>query len=301
MMKKQINLLLKIIFGVSILSILFYKIGVDNLLDTISKTKPEFMIIVFCLYLVSFIIGAINLKILFDPVYKFKFKTIFKHSTKSWAIGLITPGKIGEYSIAYFIKEYVDIGKSVAIITIDKIITIIVLCLMAITGTFVFFNLNDALKIIAGIIILISILIVSIFSEKIRELIKHYLLRKKAKMFSGFSSTLKDYTISKKKVLLINFWLTFLKWSISTISTYLLIKGMGGQTGFLILFPLTAITTIVALIPISLSGLGTKELTAVFLYNLIGIDAQITLSVHIVLIFFNYIFAFFFLLAYKVK
>jgi len=212
---------------------------------------------------------------------------------------LITPGKIGEYSLAYFIKDSVDIGRSVAVVTIDKIITVIVLCLMTITGAFVFFEFSDALKIIALIVLLVSVIIGSVFSRKLRELVKRYFLRKKAKVFSGFSTTLKEYTSSKKKILAINFGLTFLKWSTSTIGIYILITSMGEQTGFFILFPLTAVTTIVALIPISLSGLGTKELTAVFLYNLIGIEAQITLSVHIILLFFNYFFTLLFLLMYK--
>ena len=300
-MSKKINIFLKILVSVILLSLLVYKIGLKKLIDTLLKIDSRFLWIVLSFYLILFVLGAINLKILFDSLVRIKLKDMFRYYVLSWAVGLVTPGKIGDYSIAYFLKKKINLGKSIAITTIDKIITVVVLFIMSIFGFFIFLEYYDAIKIMLIIIVLLCVLGGVLFSKKIKDFVKKYLLKDKAKMFTGFSKTLNLFVRRKKKILLINFILTLFKWILASVISYYLIISFGIQTEFLILIPITAMTLIISLVPISLSGLGVKELTAVYLYGLVGIDASIAMGVHVLILCFNYGFALLFSLAYKIR
>jgi hypothetical protein len=231
------------------------------------------------------VIGAVNLFILTIPFKeKIKFKDLLRYSYFSWSYGLFLPGKVGEFSLVYFLKnEGVDMGKTLALSFIDKINTILVVGIFSGVGIFLLLS-NKAFYFILFFLffgMIVSILTIS--SNNIRKIIRDYILRSYAKKFKGFFRTFKSYFFESLSFLILNFLVTILKWFFNALSIYFIFRGFGISIDIIWILLLTSITILLSLVPISLSGLGVRESAAIYLYLLIGVKSEITASVYLIL------------------
>ena len=289
--RKNLALLLKWIFGLFVLIFLFYKVGIKNVYKTLLMLNPFLFLIIILMYALLFVIGAVNVKILVDCTKKLNFLKIIRYYLLSWSIGLFVPGRIGEFSIIYFLKrDDVSIGEGTTISVLDKLTTIITVSFLAITGFFIlpFFTRYEAIRLVFILVLVLFSLIFFIVTEKGRDIIKKYVLRRYSGKFAGFSKTFFHYIKNERLAILLNFVLTFIKWMIASFITYILFLSLGANLSFFYIVFIDAVVIIISLIPLTMSGLGVKEFAAVFLYQQIGAPAQITLSVYLVSTFLNY-------------
>ena len=290
--RKNLALLLKWIFGLFVLIFLFYKVGIKNVYKTLLMLNPFLFLIIILMYTLLFVIGAVNVKILVDCTKKLNFLKILKYYILSWSVGLFVPGRIGEFSIIYFLKkEEIPIGKSSAIAIIDKLTTVITVSALAVVGFFVlpFFTRHEAIKLIILLVIAFSSIIFFIITDIGRKIIKKYVLKKYSEKCAGFSKTFFYYLEDKKLIIFLNTTLTLIKWLIASFITYILFLSFGINLNFFYIILIDAMVIILSLIPLTMSGLGIKESGAVFLYNQIGALPHVTLSVYVVSAFLNYL------------
>ena len=290
-MRQKILTTIKLLLGFFILFILFYKIGFGKIITTLENIDVFLLFISLIIYLIFFLVGSLNLKILLDGINrKINFLRLTKYYFLSWSIGLLAPGKVGDFSLIYFLKkEDIPIGEGTVIAIIDKIVTIIVLAIITILGflIFPFFTGVDALKI--AILFVGSLLIIALFmTTPGRNFIKKYILRKFATKFTGFSKTFFYFLKKKKAVLSLNFLLTILRVIVTSLIYFVLFISLGQNINLFYVILINSIGTIIALIPITISGLGIREVTAVFLYSQVGINSEITATVYLTLAIFNY-------------
>lgn len=289
-MKRKILNIIRFFVGFFILFILFYRIGFKKIIITFKEINLFLLFISVIIYLIFFLIGSLNLKILVDSLTKrINFLKLTKYYFLSWSIGLLAPGKIGDFSLVYFLKkENIPLGRGIVIPLIDKLVTIIVLSILSIVGFFVFFTGMDALKLM--VLLLIGFLVIVFFITDLgRTLIKKYILRKYSIKFKGFSKTFFYFLKKKKRILFLNFLLTITRVIITSMIYFVLFISLGQKINLIYIILINAIGTIIALIPITISGLGIREVTAVFLYNQIGVLNEITVTVYLTVTIFNYI------------
>jgi len=300
MKNKKLFAILKILISISILAILIYKIGIINIYDNI-KTISNFAIILYLLtYIISWPLSSINLILILHPLnIKIKFKEILYIRVFSWCIGLISPGRIGEFSLVYlFKKKNIPTGIGSLVFILDTLITLIIMSLISIIGFFTFFPTNQTLKLIIIITIPAIILILTIFTEKGRKLLIKLFLKKYASLFAGFSTSLIKI-IKEYKYLILNLILTTIKTISLSIIYYLLILEFGQSVSLYHVILIYSMTSLISLIPITLSGLGIRESASVYLYNLIGVNPTVIISIQIIYLTFNYTLATIAVLFYK--
>ena len=145
-----------------------------------------------------------------------------------------------------------------------------------------FFSYGQALRLIMIMIIGLVIMVYSILSERGRSFIRKHILRGFSKYFEGFSKTLFFYLKKQKKVLLLNFLLTLLKWVILALVISFLFVSFNSPMPFIYVLLISVITTIISLVPISISGLGVREASAVYLFSKVGATIVITASVQLI-------------------
>ena len=301
-MKKELSLFLRLIFSISIILILFYKIGPKDIIQTFVKVNLLYTPLIILAIIFTVLLGALNLKILIDCINKIKFLKILRYYLLSWAIGLFVPGKMGEFSIVYFLKkEDISIGQSLAISIMDKLITVVTLSFLTIAAFFVIPVKTDVVQFILVLSVIFGIVLFFIVTEIGRGIIKKYVLRKYAEKFAGFSKTFFYYLKDKKDALIINLILTFLKWILSSAAVAILFLAFDTTIRFYYIVLITAATIIVGLVPFTISGLGLRESVAVFFYNLISIKPSVVVSVYLIFNIINYLFAMIIFSAINVK
>lgn len=300
-MKKRIWTILRILFGICILLFLIYKVGFTNLINSLVKFNLIFLLPISIVLLISFFIGTLNIKILLKSMgAKINFFKLMKYYLISWSIGLVVPGKIGEFSIAYFLKkEGLEGGPSFIIPLMDKILTFLCVSLIASVGIFFFFGISNAIKLLLGTLVIVAISSILFLSERIRNLIKKYILGKYSNYFNKFSKTLKYMIKNSKKYLVMNIILTFAFWMVTAFVPFFIFKGFGVTVHWFFVLTISTIGTMLSIIPISISGLGVREGVGMLLYSQIAVPREAVLSMYLTVLAIKYLLAEFFILTLK--
>lgn len=292
-MKKRYLNLLRLLFGFSILFVLFYKVGFSKIIKTLATTNIIFIPFAALVYFLGIFIGAINLRMLLRTLeLKINILKFFKYFLLSFSIALLTPAKIGNFSLIYFLKkEGFGVGKTLSAFIVDKIMTLIVASLLCLIGVIIFFGTGKIWAILGLITMLLFCLYFVFISNIGRGLIKKYILKEYSLKFKGFSKSLFRFK-NHKRILLLNFTLTIIKNLFGASMIYLIFLSFNQNVSILLIYIINSVEYIISLIPVSINGLGIKESAGVFLYLSLGISSPIILSRYVISLSIRYILGF---------
>jgi hypothetical protein len=291
-MRKLIKNVIRLLLGLVILSILFYKVGFTAIYGTLLKTNFLYFPLVLFFYVLNFLIGTLNIKILLMPVNKkIPFWKLLKYGILSWSLGLFVPAKLGEFALVVFLKRLgLEMGKGMVVALIDKIATMIVLTSLAAVAFLRFFTPLQTIKLLGMILTVGIVMAFFLLSETGRGFIKRYVLRKYAERFIGFSKTFFYYLEKQRGILLLNLGITVVKWVVSALiiySTFFMFTNKIPTLMVIIL--ISSIVSISSIIPVTIGGLGVRESVAVALYALVGVAGSVTASVYLILLVLCYL------------
>ena len=283
--------LLRISIGIILLLAIYIKIGIGDLVSNISKANPLILSLTVIMLILSYFFAALNIKIITDFIRSLPYFLVWKYYALSWAIGLFFPGKLGEFSLAFFLKKNrFSMGEGIAVALIDKMITVACLGFLAVIGFFIYVGYIAAGYLFISLIALFLAFIFLVSNKTIRIFIRKNILRKYESKFSGFYRNFQGILRKKSKIFL-NILLTFIKWFFGSLAVFFVFLSLGTNVSIFQIYIINAVLTIVALIPITISGSGTVELAAIPLYALGGVSADITISAYLLIRIINYLMA----------
>lgn len=286
----KIKTFLKLTISLAIMFFLVYKIGFATIYETFITIDLAYLPLILIYFVFAEVVGLLNFWILCVPL-GVKLKKIVKPFFVSWALSFFIPGKFGELSIIYFLRHELKMGTSAAIYLFNKFTSFCIIVLIAAIGIIFFFKEKDLiyLTVITGLVIFLFFLIT--LHPKSRHLIVKFIPKKYSEKFQGFSSTFFDFFKKYKKIVLLKYVLTVIKWVANTAVVYYIFIAFNQPIPYFSIFLIHAIVSTIGFIPITISGLGLKEGSAVYLFSLIGISSVITLNVYLVQLVINYIIA----------
>ena len=267
-------------------------IGLEKIWLALRSTNLFILSLVLPIKLFSLLLNGVNITIFLQAIdRKINFLKVVVWSNLAWSIGLFFPGRVGEFSIIYFLKsEGVEFGESAAVALLDKMTTFFVLSALSIIGVFYYFNFTSALW-LAGILLVVMIGSIAVFlNARLRRLVKEYLLRKYARLFRGFNDSFRRI-LGNRKMMIGNTLVTAVKWFFSFSAFSVIFLSLGAAVKVTDVMMISSLATIISLIPISMGGIGLREYTAVYLFNGLGISPEITFVAYLLNTFINYIFA----------
>jgi len=282
---------LKLLIGLSIIAFLIHKIGFTEVYTALVNMNIIYLPVVFGLYLFSFFFEALSFKMLTLPLIdNISIKKLYCYSVLAWALALFAPGRLGDLSMIYFLKrEGVEVGQATFVTMANRLVAFVVLSMLSIAGFFHFFGIGETLKLIALLFMLFTSVSFWFLSNTGRDLVKRYILRGHSMKFKGFSKTLDHYLKNHKKMFLVIFFMILSKWAVLSTIVFLIFVSFGTTISLLSVIFISAMVTIVSLLPITPAGLGIREAGAVFLYGGIGLPPSITIGVYMVLNVLNYV------------
>src|SRR3989338_2208404 len=120
------------IIGIVLFLYIISRVNINKVIEGFSKIDIFWLFVTFFIFGVGHIIKAIRWKILIDS-YGIKYPLM--ESLKGWMAGyslsLITPGKVGDFARAYYLKDSLGTGKSLTTVIADRVIDVFVLFVMA--------------------------------------------------------------------------------------------------------------------------------------------------------------------------
>lgn len=287
----KIRNVLKLVFGLLFVFLIFYYIGFDRILSALKNFNLIYLLAIPPFVFLSYLGGVYNLHIFLSALnFKIRFWKLFKYYLLGLSVGMFTPGRLGEFSMIYFFrKEGIPLGKGAAISFLDKLISFIAASMVAVVALFVFvIPKNVVISLVVVIPLVLLIVIFFFFSEKGRYLINHYILRSYSKKFEGFSSVLFFFLKNKFHIVLLNFLVSIVKWFAIALMAHYVFLGFGFNVNPLYIFLITNFIAIVTLIPITFNGLGFIELSIIFFYSKINVPSNIVISENLIAIICSY-------------
>jgi hypothetical protein len=279
------------IVGIGIFIYLLIKLDITQVFGEFKTLNWNYILI--ALILVTVFLAVQTLK-WFILAKRQKINVPFREAIKIDLIsnfyGFVTPSKIGSIVRTDYLKKYGgDTGKGISNFVLDKFLDLSSLCLI-IMGFGFLINQKLVSENYFYFVLILFVIMASLFLIFYKKSNTRFLLkiiyrklipeRLKEKTRMLFESFYKD--IPSLGFLLFAFIVNLLNWIINYTIMYFIGLALGIDVKISYFLMILPISTLVAQIPITINGLGTRELTMIGLFSLLGVSAVKVFSMSII-------------------
>lgn len=265
--------------GLLIMSYIINSVGYDNLSQIFKKTRVLNIFLGILIFFTAMNVRALKWKILFKAA-NYEISNIFLHYFMIASLSIFMPLKSGDFVLPFLKKR--NTKKGISIIMLDKLLEMGVLLLFA-SLSFIyfllFFDLPSYLQnlFFIGVAIILSVIIAFVslvllnkhslflFNKNFKGVFISKIIIKFTELLSEFTYTLK---IVKKK-LIKSIALTGLAWMLEFLTLYFIFISIN-SADLIHIYASNIVATIVAIASLIPSGMGSGDLTFIFLSKLNG-------------------------------
>ncbi len=280
---KKIGTLIQIAIGISIVIFILYKLGIKEVISSLSKTDPLFFFIAYASYFCLNLVLATRLRYLLSRIgYRIKFSTVVLSHLGGMIVGDITPGRSGYFLTPSLLKKKAGtrVTDGMACIFAPQAIEFILKVGGAIAAVFYISRLSGINKDLLtsawlGIIFLLIVGIVMLMISWQKESVTFKFFQR-LPFFNRFAenlSSFKERSIQIKGSITAILILYMIGWFFSALQWYYLGKALRiNELSFFAFFLLHPLITILMFVPISPAGFGVMEFGVIGVFSLFGIS-----------------------------
>ena len=279
----------KLLITVGLIVYILYSCNITILISTLSSINLSLACLIFIMLPLVLFIGGINLWLMMNSISNIPLKIFIRAYSYGYAVNLFSPGQLGDISVTLFLKkDGVYYSHSTLAYAVDKFISMIFILSMGYLGAR--FLLTD----FAGPIWIFGIPIVCAICAMVGIILILYIPNDTGKIgrFKQFINNMYKEAVlwdAKYKVIVLNITLTIIRWLVLSVIYYLAFRAFGIEAKWPEVGIIPIISTLIGYIPISIGGIGTVELCAVYLFSLISIDRVYVIDVYIFLRIITYL------------
>ncbi|MDP3052239.1 MAG: lysylphosphatidylglycerol synthase transmembrane domain-containing protein [bacterium] len=264
------------VLGIIIFLIVISKTNLGEILKNIEKIKPIYLLGGALLTIPSIFTKAICWNyIKRQQGIKYNLKNSFLMYCSGLYIGLVTPGRLGELTKALYLKkDGYSMGKSLVSVVLDRLSDFVFLLFFMFLGSVFFFAIFQKTILIPVLFIIITIALFLIFLKiglikwALNKMFYFFVPLKYQKSWKINSQDfINDFKIYNLKNYIIIFLITVFSWVFYYLQMYLLASGIGLNVPFLYLAISVTIAGFITLIPVSVSGIGTRDAALIMLFS----------------------------------
>lgn len=290
------------VIGIVLFLAIILNINLYQVAGILSYTNPLYIASALCILALLIVMKTIKWRVIAKT---YGVKSGLKPMILGWlvgfSVGIVTPGRVGEISRAYYIRKDTPTGKAMTSIFIDRVVDIIVLLSLVAIGLSLF-----ALTYVIDAIIIASFLLVYaifigfiLFSLKkrlvrivlgpiYRAFLPQRLKEKAGTIFNDYYEGL--YQMKKNRGALVTalIW-GVLIWVITIIEYGLLAMSIGIDAPFMFLVFVIPIMSLLDALPISFSGMGSRDLTFLLFFSYISVPPEEAIALSLLVFLVNYV------------
>lgn len=291
------------LIGIAIFIYLLANLNLPAVAGALLHMNLLFFSIAILITAIDVLIKSFKWKLIFSS---YRISVPFSRFLSSWIIGLslslITPGKVGDFAKAYYLKDKAPLGKSLTTVMADRIIDLLTLFILAVIGLTLFATLyapSTPLLVTTYILFAAFIAAIIIFSKRrISSALGRPLFNRFApdgqkekirSVYGDFYGGI-GLILGRKKILILVIALTFIVWLGSILSIYFMALAVGFTIPYSFLLIVFPVITLLEALPISFSGLGTRDATLIFFFGYISVSPELAVSMSLLYLVVTYIF-----------
>ncbi|PIB28051.1 lysylphosphatidylglycerol synthetase [Maribacter sp. 4U21] len=259
--RKGITTALKLLISAILIYFVCTKINIDEIGNTLEKSKPKYLLIALFFFLVSKILAAFRLNLYF---YQLGVRLTHKSNLRLYFLGmfynLFLPGGIGGDAYkGYLIKKSFEVPtkRVVSVLVLDRLSGLLLLFVYACVLFYVL--QNPVLAEVKYLFILGIPLAVLVFWVLNKRFFNY--------VFPLFWSAL-GYSALVQLAQLISVW--FIMMALGIVED---------KVAYLVIF---LVSSIVSVLPLTIGGIGSREVTFFYGASLLGLDETISVGISVV-------------------
>ena len=281
--------------GLILFVIILSKLNLTKIIALLSNINPFYLAAALLLFIPLLVIKAMRWQLLMKAQsidYSLKDSTIMY--VAAMYIGALTPGRIGDFIKVFYLKgDAYPFGKSFATVLLDRLFDLVSLFFLGYAGMLLFITLFERAIIILSCIFVGTILLIIFFLYKkefsigILEYISSNFIpeRYRENANTGFSDLYNGIKTLNTNQLTLATFMTFFAWVIYFITMYLFALSIDINIPFLYLATCVSISAVITLIPISISGIGTRDATLIILFSYLGLSKESAIAFSMMILF----------------
>ena len=274
------------IIGIIVLVYILWRFNIEKILSVFSIINPFYAILCFLGIPITFFLLNIQWRMILK---RQSIHVSFSYSLKNLFIGyfygFITPGGFGSFLRALYLKNESNapLPKCISnIITFNIIDYITIFVLGSIGGLFLLEQYPYLFILILILLFIVTFLFIfflrqkkskDLFKKLLHTQIFHFIQHYVKDPIESFYEDLPSF-----KSLLLPFLVSFFSWFVFYIELYLIAQLFNIHIPFITFIFMLAVTSSIAVIPISIYGLGTRDATLVALFSLYNIPPENSIS-----------------------
>jgi len=267
--------ILKITLTLSLLLALLIKIPIREVVSVLFDANILLLLISISLVPAAYVIKAVKWNILLRHVrIQMNFLTILKVILIGTFYGMLTPGRVGEIARSYYLEH----KKSITTPTIlwDRLTDVFALILLSFFSfLFLFSNNMILIELILALICLFVMIIFLIINPKIISFFTK-LIKLPEESKDSYLDTMRAILSSKKVLFKVFIW-SLCYYLIISILALIALKALDFNINMLLFFAVPMLI-LVGNLPITISGLGLRELVSVLCFTALGEEASVGFS-----------------------
>ncbi len=274
----MVKLLIKFAISGILIALVLYKVNLHNLAYMMRKIGIlEFLGLSF-LYILAQFISSLRWSMVISSL---KEKTspfyLFKLYIMGMFANLFLPSTIGGDTIkGYIVSKSIGVRKAVSSIFLERYNGLLVLLLLSLISSLLFFKLFG-IKIVS---LIIGINIFSLLAIYALRFIKHEKIKNFYNDIATFHKSSKFYPVTA---------LSFLVQTINILMYFFVALRLGFHANIAFYFAFIPIITLISFLPISFNGIGVREFSFVYFFKFAGLNSTqavtLSLAVFFVVVF----------------
>jgi hypothetical protein len=299
-MKNGIKILSLI--GIALFIFILSRINLESLFDILTHTNMIFLVLALMVNCIAIIFKSLKWKIIVNSVKNnFSLRDSIKAFFVGFSFSTITPAKLGDFiKVLYVNDDQCGFGKSISTVVIDRLIDIILLFSISLMAIYCFsmiyhieiLSLGAFILIITGIIAGTYIILnKKVLSALLRPFFNHFIpgnLKNKVSLYyHDFFSGLFTFYNDRRRFFL-SIGIGILSWIPPFVYGYLLALSIGINIDIFFFILVIPVISLLDLLPISISGIGTRDVALIFLFSLKGISAELAVAFSLLYLFMSY-------------
>ena len=292
------------LFGIILFAFVVWNVGPFQIIDSFVNANPFYLALAVLMLIPVLILKAVKFDLLLNA-FDVKYGTL--KALKVWCIGfflgMVSPGRAGDFLRSIYVNRdtKLALGKSLTSVVMERIIDLTLLFIAGFAGLIIFsfyFDLQGSFLVLISLFLLFFVAMIFLLTRKklvslvLRPIFRKFVPEKyKSKFqlsFHDFYDGLAVYR-TKKSLLLKVLLLAVLMWAINFIEIYFLVLAFDIQISIFFLSIILPAILLIEILPISFSGLGTREATVIFFLSFKAVSPEVAVSFSLSILFLNFI------------
>ena len=269
-------------FGIALFIYILSRIDVYGLIAAFREISAGYYLLAILFLIFGFLIRTLKWKRLITSIgAKISAKDLFEIMIKATFLGVVTPGKLGEFWRAKYLADSGPISNGSAFYTafMDRLIDLLVLGLVAIPGLLIIylrFNVGAGWQLYI-LIFTIFIFLFFVFLKKIglQKIFKMFVKEKNNIFLAEFDAGLSGLKMRLFLEILIYGFLYYLA---SVLILYFTALALSITVPFWYLFLVAALVLLILTLPLTFFGLGVREAGFIYFFSMLGISPPLTVA-----------------------